>query len=196
VEAVITQPLIVSNQLVLPEGSRIEGSVLQARPARKLKRNGQLRVVFHEVVPPNGVEQKVEASLEAVAVAQGEHLRLDSEGGAEVANPRSRYFSTALSMAIATTAVSGDHDEAGNGQVDTSRGAANGASGFRLIGTALGTFVHSRVVASGLGFYGAGMSVYSRFLARGKDVVYAKDMSMIVGLGTRGLKPATAGGSQ
>jgi hypothetical protein len=29
------------------------------------------------------------------------------------------------------------------------------------------------------------MSVYSHFLARGRDVVYPKDMSMILDLGTR-----------
>lgn len=34
VEAVISQPLVVSNQLFLPEGSHIKGTVLQVRPAR------------------------------------------------------------------------------------------------------------------------------------------------------------------
>jgi len=41
-----------------PEGSRLEGSVLQARPARRFSRNGQLRIVFHQVVPPAGQEKK------------------------------------------------------------------------------------------------------------------------------------------
>ena len=58
VEAVISQPLVVSNQLFLPQGSHIKGSVLEVRPARRLNRNGQLRVVFHQVVPPDGIEQK------------------------------------------------------------------------------------------------------------------------------------------
>jgi len=34
------------------------------------------------VAPPNGLEPKVEANLEGVAVAKGEHLKLDDEGGA------------------------------------------------------------------------------------------------------------------
>jgi len=46
-------------------------------------------------------------------------------------------------------------------------------------------------VASGFGFYGAAMSVYSHFLARGRDVVHPKDMSMMIGLGTRE-KPVTS----
>jgi len=53
----------------------------------------------------------------------------------------------------------------------------------------VGAFAHSRVVASGFGFYGAAMSVYSHFLARGRDVVYPKDMSMMIGLGTREKQP-------
>jgi len=47
-------------------------------------------------------------------------------------------------------------------------------------------------MTSGLGFYGAGMSLYSHFLARGREVVYPKDMSMLVGLGVSDAKPAAA----
>ncbi len=193
VDAVISQPLVVSDRLFLPQGSHIQGSVLQVRPARRLGRNGQLRIVFHQVVPPSGLEEKVEASLEGVAVSKGEHLSLDSEGGAQVTTPRTRYLTTAISVALAASSVAGDRDgglHGGNGGGDVSGGAANGASGFHLIGTIVGALAHSRVVASGFGFYGAGMSIYSHFLARGRDVVYPKDMSMLIGLDTRGPGPA------
>ena len=193
VEAVISQPLVVSNQLFLPQGSHIKGSVLQVRAARRLNRNGQLRIVFHQVVPPDGIEQKVEASLEGVEVAKGEHLSLDAEGGAQVTTPRTRYLTTAIAVALASSSMSSDHDRrfhGGDGGGDPGAGAANGASGFRFLGTIVGAFAHSRVVASGFGFYGAAMSVYSHFLARGRDVVYPKDMSMVIGLGTRDPRPA------
>ncbi len=193
VEAVITQPLVASGHLVLPEGSRLQGSVLQARPARRLGRNGQLRIVFHRVVPPSGVAQQVQASLEAVAVAQGEHLALDSEGGAQVTTPRTRYLTTGVeAMLAASSATDSDAGKIGRhpGGNDVGPGAANGAVGFGLLGTVLGAVAHSRVVSSGFGFYGAGMSFYSHFLARGRDVVYPKDMSMVVGLGARDPAPA------
>jgi hypothetical protein len=192
VEAVINQPLVVSNQLFLPQGSHIKGSVLEVRPARRLNRNGQLRVVFHQVVPPDGIEQRVEASLEGVEVAKGEHLTLDAEGGAQVTTPRTRYLTTGIAVALAASSMSSDHDarfHGGDGGGDAGTGAANGASGFRFLGTIVGALAHSRVVASGFGFYGAGMSVYSHFLARGRDVVYPKDMSMVIGLGTRETRP-------
>ncbi len=193
VDAVISQPLVVSNRLFLPEGSHIKGSVLESRPARRLGRNGQLRIVFHQLVPPSGIQQTVEASLEGVAVAKGEHLSLDSEGGAQVTTPRTRYLTTAISVALASSSM-GDHDrDAGLHGADgggAGQGAANGASGFRFLGTIIGALAHSRVVSSGFGFYGAGMSVYSHFLARGRDVNYPKDMSMLIGLGTREPSPA------
>jgi len=188
VEAVITQPLVVSNHLFLPEGSRLKGSVLQARRARRFSRNGQLRIVFHQVVPPSGTEENVEASLEGVEIAKGEHLQLDSEGGAEVTTPKTRYLTTAVTVMLASSSLGDGHDRDGDmrsGGGDVGSGAANGASGFRFLGTIVGAFAHSRVVTSGFGFYGAAISVYSHFLARGRDVIYPKDMSMMIGMGQR-----------
>jgi hypothetical protein len=188
VEAVISQPLVVSDRLFIPQGSRLKGSVLQVRPARWFHRSGQLRIVFREVVPPGGVQQKVDASIEGVEVAQGEHLSLDSEGGAQVTAPRTRYLTTGISVVLASSSV-GDADRGKlrnrDGGGDVGSGAANGGSGFRLLGTLAGAFAHSRVVSSGLGFYGAAMSVYSHFLSHGREVVYPKDMSLVVGFGAR-----------
>ena len=198
VEAVITQPLVVSDHLFLPEGSRLKGSVLQVQPARRLSRNGHLRIVFHQVVPPSGIEEKVEASLEGVQVAKGEHLQLDSEGGAQVTAPKTRYLTTAIAVMLASSSIGDGHGRENDGDMrggggDVGSGAANGASGFRFLGTIVGAFAHSRVVASGFGFYGAAMSVYSHFLARGRDVVYPKDMSMMIGMGTKEKQPPAAG---
>jgi hypothetical protein len=191
VEAIISQPLVVSNQLFLPQGSHIKGSVLQVRPARRLNRNGQLRIVFHQVVPPDGIEQKVEASLEGVEVAKGQNLSLDAEGGAQVTTPKTRYLTTAIAVAIAASSASPEHDrDYRGGGGDAGGGAVNGASGFGVLGTIVGALAHSRVVTSGFGVYGAATSVYSHFLARGRDVVYPKDMSMVIGLGTRDARPA------
>jgi hypothetical protein len=196
VEAVISQPLVVSDKLFLPQGSHIKGSVLQVRPARRMNRNGQLRIVFHQVVPPDGIEQPVEASLEGVEVAKGEHLSLDAEGGAQVTTPRTRYLTTAIAVALATSSASPDHDrDLHGGGGDVGGGAANGASGFGFVGTIVGALAHSRVVASGFGFYGAAISVYAHFLARGRDVVYPKDMSMVIGLGTRDTRSAAPAAS-
>jgi hypothetical protein len=54
----------------------------------------------------------------------------------------------------------------------------------------VGLTARSRAVSLGFGSYGAAMSVYSHFLARGRDVVYPKDMAMVIGLATREGKAA------
>jgi hypothetical protein len=189
VEAVITEPLLVSDRLILPEGSTIRGTVTQAQPARRLAKNGQLRILFHEVAPPNGLAEKVQTSLEGVAVAKGEHLQLDSEGGARVTTPKTRYLTTGIQVALAATSAMPDSDaHGGGGGGDLGGSAANGASGFRLVGAFIGMAARSRVVAAGFGAYGAANAIYSHFLARGRDVVYPKDMGMVIGLGTRDTK--------
>lgn len=188
VEAMITEPLVVSDHLILPEGSVIRGSVMQAQPARRLARNGQLRILFHEVAPPNGIAEKVQTSLEGVAVAKGEHLKLDSEGGAQVTTPKTRYLTTGIQVMMAAASANPDGDRGlhgGGGGGDVGGSAANGASGFRFVGMAIGMAARSRVVATGFGAYGAASSIYYHFLARGRDVVYPKDMAMVIGLGTR-----------
>ncbi|SPF41038.1 conserved exported hypothetical protein [Candidatus Sulfotelmatobacter kueseliae] len=196
VEALITAPLVVSDHLILPEGSVIKGSVVQAQPARRMGRNGQLRILFHQVAPPNGLEQKVETNLEGVAVAKDEHLKLDAEGGAQVTTPRTRYLTTGIQVMLAATQAAPDRDAGqGNPSVgEAGHSAANGASGFRFVGMIVGLAAHSRVVSAGFGSYGAAMSTYYHFLARGRDVVYPKDMAMVIGLGTRDNKSTNAAG--
>jgi len=190
VEAMITQPLSVSNRLILPEGSLIEGSMLQGHAARRFERNGGLRILFHQVAPPNGVEQKVETNLEAVGVAKGGHLKLDSEGGAEITTPRTRNLTTSIAVVLAATQAAPDRD-AGQGNLSVGEAggsAANGASGFHLVGRIVSWAAGSRVVSAGFGSYGAATSIYHHFLARGRDVVYSKDTTIMVGLGARGSK--------
>jgi hypothetical protein len=187
VEAVMTEPLFTDSQLILPEGTLLKGSVLQVQPARRLHRNGQLRIVFHEIVPTRSAEQHVEASLEGVEVKDDQHLSLDSEGGAQTTTPKTRYLTTGISIALAASSLAPDAD-AGSGGLsigETGKSALNGASGFRVVGFITAALVHSRVLTSVFGVYGASMSVYDHFLSRGMDVVYPKDTAMAIGFGSR-----------
>jgi hypothetical protein len=54
VEAILSQPVFDGDHLILPQGSHLKGSVVQVQPARYMSRNGQLRMVFHELSPPVG----------------------------------------------------------------------------------------------------------------------------------------------
>jgi type IV secretory pathway VirB10-like protein len=185
VEAVLSQPLFDGDRLILPEGSRLRGSVVQVRAARRLHHNGQLRIVFRELVPPDGIERKVVAGLEAIQAGKDDHVKLDSEGGAEATSPKTRYLSTALSLALASTALHQhtDADDVGGAQQG---GVGGGAAGFKLVGIALTTLVKSQPLGMAMGAYGASRSVYSHFIARGSDVVFPKNTALEIRFGSRG----------
>jgi len=201
VEAVLSQPLLDGEKhLILPQGSLLKGTVRQVQPARRMKKNGQLRVEFRELVPPDGVEQKVEATLEGVQAGKNANVKLDSEGGAEATTSKTRYLATGLSLALAAASMHTDedvdHGVATNGGGTGAR-VAGGANGFKLVGMALGLAVKSRALGYTMGAYGAGMSVYSHFIARGTEVVFPKNTAMEIGVGTRkekatGTSPAGA----
>ncbi len=186
VEAVLTQPLFDGSKLILPQGSRLKGYVAQVRPARRMNRNGQLRITFRELIPPDGVEQKVEATLQGVQASAGESVKLDSESGAEATTPKTRYLATGISVGLAMVSMGGDRDggvgssTAGN----TSNRALGGIGGFKLVGMVLGAVVRSRVFGASMGAYGAGVSVYTHFIARGREVIFPRNTAMEIGIGT------------
>jgi hypothetical protein len=151
-----------------------------------MKKNGQLRIAFHQVVLPDGVEQKVQAALVGVQAGKDGNVKLDSEGGAEATNAKSRYLTTAVSLGLAAVAARGDPDEVGGDRAgNTSSRAAGGVGGFKLVGAILGAIVRSRAFGYTMGAYGAGMSVYRNFMARGHEVVFPKNTAMEIGIGTR-----------
>jgi hypothetical protein len=188
VEAVLSQPLLDAGQLILPQGTRLKGVVLQAQPARHMKKNGQLRITFRELIPPDGVQQKVEATLAAVQAGKDANIKLDSESGAEATTSRTRYAATALSLALAAASAHVDHD----GDASPGSRAAGGANGFKLVGMTLGLLVRSQPLGYAMGAYGAGVSVYSNFLARGHEVVFPKNTAMEIALATRAENPPKA----
>ena len=127
-------------------------------------------------------------------------MKLDSEGGAEATTPKSRYIATAVSLTLAAASMRSesdvDHGVAHRGG-DTGARAAGGLNGFKLVGMTLGMAVPSRALGYTMGAYGAGISVYSHFIARGHDVVFPKNTAMEIGMGQRqaetGTVPVTLG---
>jgi hypothetical protein len=190
VEAALSKPLFDGNHLVLPQGTLLKGTVVQVRAARWLKRNGQLRMVFHEIDLPEGIEQKISASLEGIQADKGQDVKLDSEGGAEANSPKTRYLTTGISVALALASARTDAD-ARDGDVggNASNRVAGGAGGFKLVGIALGLFVHSQPFGMAMGAYGASMSIYAHFISRGRDLVFPKNTAMEISIGPRVAAP-------
>jgi hypothetical protein len=154
-----------------------------------MKKNGQLRITFQKLIPPDGIEEKVEATLEGVQSGKDANVKLDSEGGAEATTPKTRYLATAVSLGLAAASAPGGDTDVDNGvahvKANTGAQVAGGANGFKVVGIVLGLTVHSRALGYTMGAYGAGMSVYSHFFARGNEVVFPKNTAMEIGIGTR-----------
>ncbi len=186
VEAILAQPLFSGEQLIFPQGSRLNGSVVQVQPARRLGRNGTLRILFDQVVPPDGMQQKVNANLEGVQADKDQNVKLDLEGRTRPTAPRKRYLSSGVAVALAVTSYQdSDVAEGGSSQGTASQGAAGGAVAFKLVGIVVGAFSRSRSLALGMGVFGASKSVYSNFLTRGQDVVFPKGTAMEIGFWLR-----------
>jgi hypothetical protein len=190
VEAVISQPLLDGERhLILPQGSRLEGTVRQVQPARRMKKNGQLRIAFQKLIPPDGIAEKVEATLQGVQSGKAANVKLDSEGGAEATTPKTRYLATAVSLSLAAASAGGGDTDVDNGvahaRANTGAQVAGGVNGFKVVGMVLGLAVHSRALGYTMGAYGTGMSLYSHFIARGEEVVFPKNTAMEIGIGTR-----------
>jgi hypothetical protein len=197
VEAVISQPLFHDKKLIVPQGSILSGSVIQVQPTRRMSRNGQLRIVFHELRLPDGVEQKVEASVAGVQAGKADNVKLDSEGGAQATTPKTRYLTTGISIGMAAISGRGDPDaKVANPAGNASNRAIGGLGGFKLVGAVLGGVVQSRAFGYSMGAYGAGVSVYTHFIARGHDVVFAKNTAMEIGIGTRQPSPSSTAASK
>jgi hypothetical protein len=185
VAAVLTEPLYSpDHKLVLPADSRLIGEVLQAKPARKLHHNGELRVIFDRIETPEGTTQGMQGSLEGMDVDRAAHMKMDEEGGAHATDSKTRYLSTGLTILLAagashTDAEHGTTDAAGDPGVRT----AAGGSGFRLAGAVISLAAKSMPVSMAFAAYGASTSLYSNFLSRGREVVLPKDTPLEIGFG-------------
>jgi hypothetical protein len=179
VEAVLSRPLVSDSKLILPQGSVLKGSVVQVRPARHWKHNGELRFVFRDLVLPDGVESKVEAMVQGVQSGTADNLQLDAEGGAETKTSKTRYLRSGIAVGLAAAT----HED------ETFNRAEGGAGGFKLVGIVIGATAHSQPLAIAMGAFGASRSIYNNFIARGTEVVFPKHTAMEVGVDTRGAVP-------
>ena len=185
VEAVVSRPVFSAEHgLLIPEGSRLLGNVVEAQPARWFHRNGKVRFVFRQLQLPADAAQGIQGYLEGVEADFDAHLALDSEGATRARSPKTRFIFAAISVAAAGLSLHQDYDAHGVPDQDLAGRAESGAVGLGLIGTVLAQI--SRPLASGIAFTGAAFSVYSTFIERGEDVILPANTPVKISLGARG----------
>lgn len=176
VSAVVTQPVLSSEgQIEIPQGAILRGRVLRARAAEKWGKNGALRFTFNQVDFPQGAQQQVSGVPAAVDGSKNRSLKLDTEGGVEPDTKKGVMLPLTLGF-LALSAFSDDED----GGMGRSAVASNG---FGLITRIVAISTGSRTVGGVVGMIDTGRTVYTRFIARGRDVIFPRNSQVEVEVG-------------
>jgi hypothetical protein len=196
VEAMLVAPLFSpEHKLILPEGTRLSGSVVAARKARWFHRGGQLRFSFQKVDLPEDAARwiagnsepapmRTQATLEAVEPGGKAPVKVDSEGGIQTTESKTRLLAPLISAMIASqSAHHEDHHATSRGNANVPGRTLGGGSGFGLLGAAAAQ--SSRSLGTALGFYGLAWSVYTNVVARGGEVQFDRNASINIRFSTR-----------
>jgi hypothetical protein len=200
VQAVVTAPLFsAEHKLVYCEGTVLTGTVVLAKRARSFHRPGQLRFNFQRIEVPQEVARMrapqperltTPAILEAAEGSGVAPIKVDSEGGVQAKESKTRFIAPVISLMIASRAADNDaghHHATGatGGDANVSGRTWGGGSGFGMLGMAVSQ--SSRYVGMAFGYYGLAWSVYSSVIARGGEVQFDKNAVMDIKFGARKL---------
>lgn len=172
VEAVVTQPVFdTANQLIIPQDSILHGTVLRAIPSGPWGRSGVLRFSFAEVSLPSGFRQNVVATPTAIESSPDTKMAMDEEGG--VAQQTNRSIVAPLVMGLLSASALGD-DDGGLGKTAVS------SNGFALVGRLAAIGIGSRYVGGSIGAVATGRSIYTRWLAHGKNAHFGNGTEVLL----------------
>jgi hypothetical protein len=209
VEAVVTAPLFSpDHQLVLPEGTRLSGTVVVTKKARSFHRAGQLRFNFEKLdlpqelanlrpAEPAAAPIKTQATLLAAESSGTLPIKVDSEGGVQAQESKTRFIAPLVSLIIASRASDienhrPDADDAGRiagTNANVAGRTLGGGMGFGLLGAAASQ--SSKYVGLAFGYYGLAWSVYANVIARGGEVQFSKNAMMDIKFGARTPPPGS-----
>jgi hypothetical protein len=80
IQARIVEPVRLGSEVVLPEGTLLDGTIVKTRPPRMLSRAGSLLLTFTGLTLPGGNPNQVVASLTAAELNPASHTIIDTEG--------------------------------------------------------------------------------------------------------------------
>jgi hypothetical protein len=176
--ATVAEPVRdVQHNVLIPEGAIVLGTIVRARPARSFGRSGVLRFDFRQLQLPGEPQQQVSGTVVGADSRSGVKLQLDAEG--EVKPEQQSKILVPLAMVLlASRPLDDDFNQAG--------GATVGSNGLGLIGRLVGIASTSRNVAAGIGFYGTAISVYRRWIRRGREIEFPQFTRIDIELSRRG----------
>jgi hypothetical protein len=175
VSAIVLEPLYSADRhLILPEGTRLIGTVVQAQPAGWFRRSGKLRLRFQEMELPEPMPMRnskltVEATVARMDAIRKVRIKIDREGLMRSIEPRTRFIAPAVQMFLGVSMLDETNKNAQSQSGNRVLRTIVGASGLGIVGSIAAQF--SSEAATGIGFYGAAWSVFNHVVARGHDIV-------------------------
>jgi hypothetical protein len=177
IKATVAEPIYNSDHTIaVPEGATIVGAVTEAKPARSFGRGGTLHFDFRQLILPSGRTQNVQASLTGADSAAPDKLALDSEGQVKP-KPQDKLLVPFTLLVLAARPLDVDKGDGAGGGFGKDAVASNSLG---VIGFIIGTALQQRNVAAGIGYYGAAISIYERWIKRGRDVTFARDTRLVL----------------
>jgi hypothetical protein len=187
VSAIVSEPFYSADRhLILPEGSRLIGTVVQAQPAGWFRRSGKLRLRFREMELPDLIPMKnrqvsVEATVARVDAIRKVRIKIDDEGVMKSIAPKTRFIAPAVQMFLGVSMLDETNKNAQSQNANRVLRTIAGASGLGIVGSIAAQF--SSEAATGIGFYGAGWSVFNHVVARGQTILLTPDMPFQIRFG-------------
>ncbi|HEU5341601.1 hypothetical protein [Edaphobacter sp.] len=175
IKATVAEPIYNANHTIaIPQGATLVGTVTRAKPARHFGRTGILNFSFRQLTLPGGKPQNVEATLTGADSAQA--LALNSEGQVK-SKPQDKLSVPIFLVLLASRPLDQDRGDTG---AQPGKSAAGGAAGLGLVGTIIAISGRSPYAAAGIGYYGAALAFYDRWIARGKKINFPRDTRIVV----------------
>lgn len=215
VHAVLTKPLLdpTHAKVLLPEGTQLEGSVVQAKAARWWARNGKLRFTFRQIeLPPGFAAQAAPAQPSNEIEPQSQtqpsapkkstpQLLTRSIHGQLTASEADKGQSVTIDSEGGAQATGGKNKylaplalglmaaaSGGDGDnKDGGGGLRNGvvSNGFGIVIRVVTLASSNRQLAQGFAYFALSKSVYKRWISKGKEITFPKDTRVEIELSER-----------
>jgi hypothetical protein len=132
---------------------------------------------------------KTQAVLEGAEGSGRAQIKVDSEGGVQAKESKTRFIAPVISLILASRSADteeGHHHaavSATGGDANVSGRTLGGGMGLGMLGAAISQ--SSPYVGMAFGYYRVAWSVYSNVIARGGEVQFDKNAMMDIKFGTR-----------
>jgi hypothetical protein len=214
VNAVLTKPLLdpTQKEVILPEGTHLTGSVLQAKPARWFARNGKLRFTFHQIElpagfaaqarpaqPSNGIEPQSQPATQASSHNEstpqllsrpihGQMTAAEAAPGQDVSVDSEGGAKAGSGknkyLAPLTLGVLAASSMDGDEASDVLKNGVV-SNGFGVIVRIATMAASNRGLAQGFAYFALSKSIYKRWIAKGHEVSFPKDTRLEIELSKR-----------